>query len=221
VLPFSTGHLLALRVSLQNPFGPYVSVWHRPPDGRWSIFVDGPSLETACPRYWGPVTERADHASIDVTWTGPDDLRVEMDEPALTWTMSMAAPPLRQRANAAHASLPLWTWKPGPLLRLREWLVRRYLGMGDVRLFFATPSGHDTVLVPEEEYAIPESGAVLDGRSLGEPVRLAENPTIGDVPLPTRPSFVFAQAHMRVADDEEYRRTRDRVRDGSFPGDDA
>ncbi|MDQ4076252.1 MAG: hypothetical protein M3220_08395 [Chloroflexota bacterium] len=37
------------------------------------------------------------------------------------------------------------------------------------------------------------------------------NPTIGDVPLPTRPTFVIGQAHARIKDREEYRRTRERV----------
>lgn len=221
VLPFSSGHLLALRVSPQNPFAPYVSVWHRDPGGEWSIFVDGPSLETACPRYWGPVTDRSEFAAIDVEWTGPGELRVGVDEPRLEWTMSISAPSYLRMGNALAASLPLWTWKRGPLLRLREWAVRRILDLGDVRLAFTTPSGHDTVFVPEEEYAIHESAALLDGRSLGEPVRLEENPTIGDVPLPTRPSFVIGQVHLRIADRDEYERSRERARDDSSPIDPA
>jgi hypothetical protein len=203
VLPFSSGHLLALRVSPQNPFAPYVSVWHRPPEGEWSIYVDGPSLETACPRYWGPVTRQTGLTEIDVEWTGPDELRVEVDEPRLAWTMTVSAPLHRRVLFAADATFPLWTWRRGPLLRLREWMTRRLLDIGDVRFSFTTPSGHDTVFVPEEEYAITESEAVLDGRSLGEPVRLDENPTIGDVPLPTRPSFVVGQVHLRIDDRHE------------------
>ncbi len=212
VLPFSTGHLLALRVSPQNPFGAYVSVWHRPPDGEWSIFVDGPSLDTACPRYWGPATERARCSTIDVTWTGPNELRVDADEPRLEWTMSMSASPLVRMVNAVNSALPLWTWKPRPLVRAREWVARRVLDVGEIRFSFTTPSGHDTVLRPAAEYVIHESQAVLDGRTLGEPVRLDENPTIGGVPLPTRPSFVFAEAHMAIVDPDEYERTRERVR---------
>jgi hypothetical protein len=43
-LPFDSGHVLALRVVPQNSFVPYRTVWHRDPDGRWSIFVDAPRL---------------------------------------------------------------------------------------------------------------------------------------------------------------------------------
>lgn len=216
VLPFSKGDLLTLRVWPRSSFGPYASVWHRPPEGEWSIYSDGPSLDTTCARYWGPITDRTELAGINVTWTGENDLRVELDEPRLEWNLSMSAPPRLRTVNALNASLPLWTWKPGPLLWLREWMARRYLDLGDVRFAFTTPSGHDTVIVPEEEYAIQESVAVLDGHSLGEPTRLDENPTIGDVPLPTQPSFVFGQAHMRITDPDEYRRTRERVSAGSF-----
>lgn len=213
VLPFSSGHLLALRAWPQSSFGPYVSVWHRPPEGQWSMFVDGPSLETTCPRYWGPVTEQAALASIDVTWTGPNTLHVDVDEPRLVWTMSVSASPLLRKANAVSASLPLWTWKPKPLLWPREWMARRLLHMGDLEFSFRTPSGHDTVIMPEEVYFITKSEAILDGDSLGVPVGLDTNPTIGDVPLPTLPSFVIGQAHMRITDADEYRRTRERVRE--------
>ncbi|WP_458209912.1 hypothetical protein [Haladaptatus sp. NG-SE-30] len=118
--------------------------------------------------------------------------------------------------NMIGASLPLWTWKPSLLLEMREWIVRRFLDIGDIRLSFTMPSGHDTVIMPEEEYTIHESEAVLEGHSLGDPVRLEDNPTIGDIPLPTRGSFVFGQAHMRIPDLEEYQRTRERINEDVF-----
>ena len=36
-LPFDSGHVLALRIFPENDFGPYRTVWHRDPAGRWSI----------------------------------------------------------------------------------------------------------------------------------------------------------------------------------------
>ena len=50
-LPFDSGHVLALRVFPENDFSPYRTLWHRDPDGQWSIYVDGVRLDTACPRY--------------------------------------------------------------------------------------------------------------------------------------------------------------------------
>jgi hypothetical protein len=49
-LPFDSGHVLALRVFPEYDFAPYRTLWHRDPNGSWSIHVDGPRLDTACPR---------------------------------------------------------------------------------------------------------------------------------------------------------------------------
>ena len=43
-LPLSSAHVLALRVFPEGTFTPYVAVWHRDPEGRWSIYVDGDDL---------------------------------------------------------------------------------------------------------------------------------------------------------------------------------
>lgn len=210
-LPFSSGHLLGLRVWPRTDFTPWTSVWHRTPGAEWSIFNDGPSTETTCPRYWGPALERAALASIDVTWTGPNELRVEVDEPAVEWTMSMRAPPYLRTLNAVNASLPLSTWEPAPLLRLRESISKRLLGMGEMSLSFTSSSGHEATIMPQEVYYVDDASATFDGDDLGEPVRLETNPTIEGVPTPARPVFVFGQAHMRIRDHEEYRRARERV----------
>lgn len=202
-LPFTSGDLLALRAWRQSTFGPYVSVWHRSPDGDWSIYTDGPSLETTCPRYWSSGVRRSALATIAVTWTGPTEVRVEMDDPALVWTMSMSAPPSLRGLNAMSSVLPLSSWKPAPLRWIREWLAERVLGMGDLRFAFTMPNGQDAVIMPEELFFIDESDAQLNGRSLGAPVRLETNPTIGDVPLPTRPTFALGQAHMRTTAPED------------------
>lgn len=212
-LPFSSGHCLGLRVFPQNTFAPYVSVWHQSPDGAWSIYVAGPSLDTTCPRYWGGATEHDSLTTIDVTWTGPNDLAIEMEEPELVWSLSVTAPTALRWVNSLNAALPDWTWRIGPALRFREWFARRFLGMGDIRLAFRTASGHDTVLMAQENYFIDESAARLDGASLGEPVELDRNPTIGDVPLPSIPSFIFGQAQMAIVDHDEYRSTLQQFRD--------
>jgi hypothetical protein len=220
VLPFSSGHQLGLRVFPENDFAPYVSVWHRPPEKSWSVYVDGPSLETACPRYWGPVLDSAALATIGVTWTGPSELRIEIEEPVLTWTLSIDAPRALRLMNTISTALPLWMWKPGPPVGLRGWIARQLLDMVGIRFPFTTANDHEAVLMAQENYAIDESEAVLDGHSLGDPVRLAENPTIGDVSLPPEPYFIFGQVHMRITDLEEYTCTKELIHDtapGRFP----
>ena len=83
-LPFDSGHVLALRVFPDNDFSPYTTVWHRDPAGAWSIFVDGPRFDTACPRYYGPACSTVERARIAVDWTGPTSLRITADTPRLT-----------------------------------------------------------------------------------------------------------------------------------------
>lgn len=207
-LPFDSGHLLGLRVFPENDFAPYVSVWHRSPAGAWAIYVDGPSLETSCPRYWGSAIRTAAFADIDVTWTGPTDLRVTMDEPALVWTLSMGAPRLHRVLNAVEGALPLWTWRIRALRRLREAVARHALGYGDIDLSFTTASRHEAVLLARRNYRIEASGATLRGRSLGEPTTLDENPAIGGVALPKAPSFAFGQAQAAIQDRAAYERLR-------------
>src|SRR5229473_8386550 len=69
-LPFESGHVLALRVFPENDFSPYRTIWHRDPGGRWSIYVGGQRLDTACPRYYGPARSHIGLAQIDLEWTG-------------------------------------------------------------------------------------------------------------------------------------------------------
>ena len=220
VLPFSSGHQLGLRVFPENDFAPYVSVWHRPPEKSWSVYVDGPSLETTCPRYWGPVLDSAALTTIDVTWTGPSELRIEMEKPELTWMLSIDAPRALRVMNTVSSALPLSLWTPNSPMDLWGRVVPRFLDALGIRFPFTTATDHEAVLMAQETYIIDEAEAVLNGRSLGDPVRLTENPTIGDVPLPPEPYFIFGQVHMRITDREEYVRTKERIHDmalGRFP----
>lgn len=207
-LPFDSGHVLALRVFPEGDFSPYRTVWHRDPDGRWSIHVDGPRLETACPRYYGPACVHTGFARIDVAWTGPMSLRVRMDRPALGWTLTAREPLALRAINAVGRRLPAWTWRPRPLLRARE-SVAGLLGMGDLELSGTMPSGHRGILMPKRMYTIDEAGATLDGLDLGRPARLDACPRIGGVTLPARGVLAVGEAHWRIRDVVEYRRSRD------------
>ncbi len=211
MLPFSSGHLLGLRVFPQNVFAPYCSVWHCTPEGEWSIYNDGPSLQTTCPRWWGPALRHAELTDIELNWAGPNELQVKMKEPRLEWTMQMAAPSLLKGANAINAAIPLRAWKFKPFVRLQEWLAKQVLDMGNLRFSFVTPSGKDAVVIPQNIYIIRSSQAIWKGSDLGDPVRLSETPHIGKVPLPKDPVFMIGQAYARIDDPEEYQRVRRQV----------
>ncbi|MBF6182450.1 hypothetical protein FOH10_16040 [Nocardia otitidiscaviarum] len=196
-LPFDSGHILALRVFPDNSFGPYRSVWHRDPDGRWSIFVDGDRVDTACPRYFGAACGYTGLAAIEVTWTGPASVRVTVDDPALEWTFTATETPALRLPNALGPRLPLRTWRSRSLLRARE-IAAAALGMGSLRMSGTMPSGHYGTLMPEQMYLITAASAVLDGQDLGNPVRLAENPVIGAVALPARGVLAIGGGMWRI-----------------------
>jgi hypothetical protein len=206
-LPFDSGHVLALRVFPENDFGPYRTLWHRDANGRWAIYVDGPRLDTACPRYYGAACEHTGHGRIGLVWTGPATLRVTMDAPSLEWTLTARSTRLLSVLNAVSARLPLITWRPAALVHARERLARA-LGMGHLEMSGVMPSGHTGTLMPQRMYYVDEADAVFDGMDLGNPTRVAENPKIGEVFLPARGVLAIGQAAWKILDPVEYARTR-------------
>ena len=211
-LPFDSGHVLALRVFPQSSFGPYRTVWHRDPGGRWSIHADAQHVEHACPRYYGPACEYVGAAGIDLEWTGPRALRITVDEPALDWTVTAARSPFLELLNPLSALMPLSSWRPPALVRARERLAQT-LGMGRLQMSGLTPSGHSGLLMPQRMYLVNQSSAVLDGVDLGRPTLLRQNPTIGNVPLPARGVLAIGQAMWQISDPDEYDGARSRARD--------
>jgi hypothetical protein len=207
-LPFASGHVLALRVFPENDFSPYRSVWHRDPDGNWSIYVDGPRLDTACPRYYGTACTHVGHARIDIEWSGSASLRVTMDAPRLEWTLTATETPILRILNATSSRLPMWTWRSRSFVRARELLARGILGMGDIRLSGTMPSGHVGIFMPMRMYFIRDATAVLSGEDLGQAARVSPNPQIGQVPLPARGVLAVGQAAWEILDNDEYTRTR-------------
>lgn len=213
-LPFQSGHVLALRVFPENDFAPYRALWHRDPLGKWAIYVDGPRLDTACPRYYGAACDHTAHAQIRLAWTGPASLHVTMDHPAVDWTLRADSNPLLDGLNALSAALPLATWRPRLLLLARE-ATARALGMGHLKLSGVMPSGHVGILMPERMFFVEESAAICDGLDLGRPAHLGDNPAIGKVPLPARGVLAIGRGMWRIRDQAEFDRAR---RETSPPG---
>jgi hypothetical protein len=185
-LPFDSGHVLALRVFPENDFSPYRTLWHRDPEGRWAIYVDGESADTACPRYYGPACAHVGYAKIQLEWTGPTSLRVSVDRPALEWTLTAHETPVLRVMNRVGPRMPLSTWRSPRLLAAREVMARRLVGIGRIKMSGTMPSGHRGILMPQRMYLVDETSAVLDGVDLGRATRVDVNPTIGEVPLPAR-----------------------------------
>lgn len=198
--------MLALRVAPEGDFGPFRTIWHRDPLGRWSIHVDADRLDIACPRYFGAACAYTGHARIEVAWTGPASLHVSMDDPAVDWDLTVSSSPLLDVVNAVNGALPLASWRPTPFIRARE-LLARVLGMGRLELHATMPSGHVGTLIADRLYFIERSRASLGGIDLGRPVHVDVNPRIGAFPLPARGAFVVGQGIWEILDEAEYQRT--------------
>lgn len=215
--PFNSGHVLALRVFPANDFAPYASVWHRTPAGAWSIYVDGPRLDTACPRYYGARAAHVDFADITLTWTGPMELHVEMDAPRLEWTISMTATPLLKIMNKVSSTLPERLWCIPAVLGTMERIGGSLFDLGDITLSGTVPNGQFSTLMPRRMYLIDTSTAQLDGENLGGPIRSNENPSIGAVKWPARPIFAIGGGYFETKDPVEYRETIEELRAESIP----
>jgi hypothetical protein len=215
-LTFSSGEILGLRVFPYSDFAPYRSVWHRDGTGAWTVYVDGPSLEIGCPRWWGPALQSASLASIAIEWPGPNELRVTMDKPALEWTVSLLERPIERLMNLASAPMPVWSWRPRMLRAPREWLAHWALGMGHVQLDGRAPAGMPIVMMPGRIYGIAASQAVWAGEDLGEATVAATEPRVGDYAFPVRGVLAIGDFRAQIRDETDYRALRSRYR-ASFP----
>ena len=194
---FESGDVLALRVFPEGTFGGFRAVWHRDPAGRWSIHVDSPNTETACPRYFGAAAHHTGPSGIRVDWTGPASVRVTMDRPSLDWTFTASTTPVLDVFNAVNAALPPASWRVNSLVRARE-LLAWALGLGRFRMTMTAPSGHRGTLMPVTMYFVDSARAVLEGRDLGRPVRTSDLPRIGAVGLPARAVLATGQVVWRA-----------------------
>lgn len=209
-LPFDSGHVLALRVMPQGSFEPYRAIWHRNPEGRWSINVDGPRVELGCPRYFGPACEEVGPTHIDVKWTGPYTLQVRADQPRLEWAVTFSRSPVMALVNPLNQAMPLASWRSSVMVKARE-LLARGLGMGSLELACEMPSGHHGIFMPERMYLVKSTRAVLAGVDLGAATRTRPNPDIGGVPLPARGVLAIGGGVWKIKDEAEFERIRREV----------
>jgi hypothetical protein len=70
-VPFSSGHVLAMRRSPASSVGPaYTSVWHRNPNGGWEFWQDQDD-EFACPRYFSRALAESRRCTIGLDCIRP------------------------------------------------------------------------------------------------------------------------------------------------------
>lgn len=189
--PFASGHYLALRHFTASSIGPgYRAVWHRDPDGRWTVHADAPP-EVSCARFLGSALNATHSTPIGIEWTGPQSVTVEIPD-LLRWRLEMSGDLATRLMSAAGSLLPAGACGTIWLLRAMGVVAGPLLSVGKVRLEGTVPNGQTFGAIPRRVWRIVTSSARLHGEDLGPPGPLPEQDSLGDFMLPQRGIF-FAE----------------------------
>ncbi|HUI77373.1 MAG TPA: hypothetical protein VLY24_05640 [Bryobacteraceae bacterium] len=189
-LPFSSGHILALRRFESSSVGAaYTSVWHRNPKGRWTFHQNVPP-DQSCPRYFGAAISENTTEPIRIEWTDRRRFCVTVDAPGeIVWDVCLAPTPATRMINAAASALPASWWRRRSLLSTMETAARWMLGTGRMNLTGCTPNGQLFTAAPRLIWSIAQSRATIRGVDAGTPAPLPKQATLGDFYVPQRGIF--------------------------------
>jgi hypothetical protein len=192
-LPFASGHYLALRDMVASSVGPaYRAIWHRDPEGRWTIHTtEAPEL--TCPRYFGSVATAVQVPAIDVSW--PDDRTLEVAlSDDLSWRIELGSTPATRMMTTMGGALPESGWNSSTVLGAMGPMARTVLHTGRIRLRGATPNGPRFKAAPLQIWRVVGGAASYRGEDLGELAPLDTQTRLGDFWLPQRGVFFVGRA---------------------------
>ena len=185
-LPFASGHVLALRRFPASSVGPeYTSVWHRAPDGTWTMYVNV-SPRCSCPRYFGEAVARVVETEVVISWSGPRRFAVVTGTAGFHWAVRTASTPATRLLTALAGRLPDGWWRSDRALGVLGRLAGPTLGAGTLRLHGRVPNGQRFQAAPRRVWAVEGSVAVVDGERLGPPGPLRRQARLGDFRIPQR-----------------------------------
>ena len=203
--PFSSGHLLAMRRFPVSSVGPgYTSVWHRSPEGFWTMWTDQPPLD-ACPRYFGSAIDASLETEIAVSWNGPVSFTVGIPAAALVWSIHLRATTATRALNGTAALMPDGFWHNRSVLRAMASMAGGLLHASKLSLQGQAPNGQHFVANPMRIWIIDRTEASIAGEPLGEPGPLPVQVRLGDFWLPQRGLFAIGRAFFEAADPERHR----------------
>ncbi|MEV7571470.1 hypothetical protein AB0P28_00070 [Pseudarthrobacter sp. NPDC089323] len=190
-LPFSSGHVLAMRRFPVTSVGPgYTSVWLRRPTGAWTVYADAPP-ELSCARYFGAALEASVQCPVTVTWTGDTALTVAVADAALTWDLEL------EPTSISNAMTGMLTAMPESLLERKAFLgamgaaAGPVLRAGKLGLTGSVPNGQGFRAKPRRLWFVARSSASLAGEDFGTPAPLRIQSRLGDFWIPQRGIFLI------------------------------
>jgi hypothetical protein len=192
-LPFSSGHVLAMRRFPASSIGPaYTSVWHRTPSERWTFWQNQPD-DQSCPRYFATATNETRRVDIELSWPAEATLRIDIPEVGLEWTSQLTSTPVTRALNAVGRVLPDSAWRSRPLLAAMGPVAGRALGAGKVGMVGMTPNDQSFIANPIRMWMIDESSARLGDEHLGSVGPLGDQTRLGDFWIPQRGVFAIGR----------------------------
>ncbi|MFC9773702.1 MULTISPECIES: hypothetical protein [unclassified Pseudarthrobacter] len=200
-LPFSSGHVLAMRRFPVTSVGPgYTSVWLRRPSGAWSIYADAPP-EQSCARYFGSALESAVQCPVTVAWTGDSNFSVTIGrELELAWHVGLASTPITRAMTLVMSALPAPLLESTGFLKSMSTAAGRMLGAGRLGLAGDVPNGQGFRAKPRRMWFISNSSATVGGEDLGTMLPLTRQTRLGDFWIPQRGIFVIGASSFDTYD---------------------
>lgn len=193
-LPFSSGHVLAMRRFAASSVGPgYTSIWHRDPNGRWEFWQDQPP-DLACPRYFSAALADARTVAIDLTWTPPATIRLAIPDIDFMWTATMRSSPVTSAMNVVGRAVPDRLWRSERFLRVMGGVAGAALRAGHVGLAGEVPNGQRFIANPLQVWLVASTAASLGGVDFGLPGPLDRQAALGDFWIPQRGVFAIGRA---------------------------
>ena len=198
-IPFSSGHVLALRRWMASSVGePFTSIWHRDPRGRW-LFHETADCTVSCSRWFGGGVQESRHTGITLTWESAEQLRVSTSDGHIDWSLTFGSSPVTRMMNGMAAMMPPAAWKSRRVLGLMGRMATATLGGGRLSLVGTSSSGYPFLANPSHIWRVVESSATIGGESVGEPAPLPEQARLGDFWIPQQGIFAMGRVYMRPA----------------------
>ena len=199
-MPFSSGHVLALRRFVASSIGSgYTSVWHRNPEKSWTFYADTDPRHS-CTRYFGNKAAQALVTPININWLNEFSFEVTVAHVQLRWFVAIAATPVTKAMNAMGSVLPQFAWKNEVVLSLMGKMAAIGLGLQKVGLSGKVPNGQHFIANPKKIWAVTESHATIAGEDLGTPTPLQQQASLQDFWIPQQGILAFGQVYFDMFD---------------------
>lgn len=214
-LPFSSGHILALRRFVASSVGNgYTSVWHRNPDSEWTFYANEVPWHS-CTRYFGKQATQAIVTPISINWLDDFSFEVSIESAELYWTVTVMATPATTAMNMIGNVLPDSAWKNETILNMMSKVAGAALGVQKVGLSGIVPNGQHFIANPKTIWAVKESSASIAGVDFGEPAPLKEQANLADFWIPQKGILAFGQAYFDLFDSSKHSANTTRTAQGS------